>query len=81
MKNWPNESNANCKPILDLKKYLKKKDFLAKENYKNFFFWKSYKLIMTYCGARVYVGCGWGKELALQLSIVFHKIGVQFPCK
>jgi len=27
MKNWPNESNANYKPNLDLKKYLKKKKF------------------------------------------------------
>jgi hypothetical protein len=46
MNNWPNESYANCKPILDLKQYFKKKEFLAKENYKNNFFLKNYKLIM-----------------------------------
>jgi hypothetical protein len=25
------------------------------------------------------VGQGWGKELVLQLGIVLHRIGVQFP--
>jgi hypothetical protein len=62
---------------------LKKKEFLAKVNYKNIFFWKSYKLTMINIVGlgRVYVGCGWAKELVLQLNFVLHKIGVQFPYK
>jgi hypothetical protein len=29
----------------------------------------------------VCVGCGWGRELVLQLGKVLHRIGVQFPNK
>jgi hypothetical protein len=35
VKNWPNESCANCKPNLNFKQYLKAKESLAKKN--NFF--------------------------------------------
>jgi hypothetical protein len=40
MKNWPNESNTNCKPILDLKKYFKKKEFFGKGGLQEQFFFE-----------------------------------------